>query len=286
MCIKEPRNLNKEYAELHDSLSIGIKNLDVKDSVRIDSIVEVIRCNQLLIIQRQADLINDIRQETNNSIDKLNLWNAFAIGLMAIIGVFIPLAIQFRNQNESDKKIKETLGTYKSEFDSFRKNFSEIETKAQILENSIKKNFESEIEKNQKLIAILKMKSRFMSLNMEHNCKILSNQPDRVRFYRFLWNRAVDSLKIVVDDCFSDAFSDNEKRMYLIESFMLIDSFIMKLMTCVLTGGFRKWDNISDDIRYLLLELEYGWENGIAWSIIKNDVDNIIEKIVRLRIPD
>ena len=51
-----------------------------------------VRESQKLLIMRQDQLIDDVRQETNNIINKMNGWLGFWMGVMAILGVFVPIA--------------------------------------------------------------------------------------------------------------------------------------------------------------------------------------------------
>lgn len=82
----------------------NIKVPEISDS--ISDAVEAIRRNQLLVLQQQDNLLNDFRQEMNNNINKTNTWLSFAIGIMALVGVFIPVAIQFKIRSE-EKDIAE-----------------------------------------------------------------------------------------------------------------------------------------------------------------------------------
>lgn len=53
------------------------------------------------LMARQDMLADDLRQETNNNINKVNGWLAFWMGVMAILGVFVPIALQFKLYRES-----------------------------------------------------------------------------------------------------------------------------------------------------------------------------------------
>lgn len=68
---------------------------------------EMVREMQKEIIRRQDILTDDLRQETNNVINKVNGWLAFWMGIMAILGVFVPIALQFKLYRETRDREEE-----------------------------------------------------------------------------------------------------------------------------------------------------------------------------------
>ncbi len=68
--------------------------------------------NQILKMQtdiknRQDEIVLDIRQETNNNLDKESAWLAFWITVLTIVGVICPLGYQILNfQTEKNKLAK------------------------------------------------------------------------------------------------------------------------------------------------------------------------------------
>lgn len=71
--------------------------------------IENLKKTQKILIARQDRMADDLRQETNNMINKVNGWLSFWMGIMAILGVFIPIALQFklyRETRDSDQSLK------------------------------------------------------------------------------------------------------------------------------------------------------------------------------------
>jgi hypothetical protein len=50
-------------------------------------------------------LVDDIRQETNNNINILNGWLSFWIGLLALVGVFLPMVYQYKVKKEEEQRL-------------------------------------------------------------------------------------------------------------------------------------------------------------------------------------
>lgn len=76
--------------------------------------------SQELVLDRQDVLVDDVRQETNNLINKMNGWLGFWIGIVALVGVFVPVALQFKLYRESKEKEKELSDKITNALDSFR----------------------------------------------------------------------------------------------------------------------------------------------------------------------
>ena len=115
------------------------------------------------LLERQQDLVLDIRQETNNNIEKESAWLAFWITVLTIVGVICPLGYQilnFKNEKENlealKKKTDELEKEYKIKNEAFQMKFntlsfttlSEIKLEEneegkmrELLINSIKKHY-------------------------------------------------------------------------------------------------------------------------------------------------
>lgn len=70
-----------------------------------DSIMAFVVANQLTIMKRQDDLVNDIRQETSNNIDRINSVLTFWLGIMSLVGVLVPIALQIRLKHSSEYEL-------------------------------------------------------------------------------------------------------------------------------------------------------------------------------------
>lgn len=63
----------------------------------VDSLNTLLFSNQKDLRERQTELIADIRQETNNNIDKMSAWLAFWITVLGFVGIACPVAYQWMN---------------------------------------------------------------------------------------------------------------------------------------------------------------------------------------------
>lgn len=77
---------------------------------RIDSIAKI-----------SDNLINDVRQETNNNIDKSNTWISFWLAIIAFVGVIIPWVWQIRLNRDEARKYDELEKTSKAKIEELVK---------------------------------------------------------------------------------------------------------------------------------------------------------------------
>lgn len=102
-----------------------------------------IRESQKLLFVRQDQLTDDIRQETNNIINKTNGWLGFWMGVMAILGVFVPIALQFKLYRENRDNDAKLIQRCYRELDYLRK----YEEKFEIAQKTAKAEIREELSK-------------------------------------------------------------------------------------------------------------------------------------------
>lgn len=92
---------------------------DTVDPVSDRELIGELWRNQRHIHNTQADLLADVRQETNNSLEKITSELNFWIAILAFLGVFVPIALTYKGEKdfksrfeESNRNNKERLNTY------------------------------------------------------------------------------------------------------------------------------------------------------------------------------
>lgn len=115
MCHKNSNNNSKLSESCIDKLSI---DLQVKDSLgkvdpivieKIDTLISVVNEWNNYREENISQGLNNLRQETNNVIEKQNAWLAFWIAILTIVGALIPSLLQLRNERRIDSELKKII---------------------------------------------------------------------------------------------------------------------------------------------------------------------------------
>ena len=206
-----------------------------------DSAIAAIYASQITIVESQDNLINDLRQETNNNIDKINALISFWVGIMGLLGVFVPLILQFR-LHYTDKKLRD-----------------ELDEKQMRLES---------------LLSINRLNS--FRIIAEHGIK--QECSDRGDVMQKLWEQSNDDLEKMINYCFTDKQNENdETRLNLVNSLVhilvtvsrvkiflhikhrrRIDQISDKLNTLVsiiISKAYKDWETLHEEMKCILIEL-------------------------------
>lgn len=106
-----------------------------------------IRESQKQLLIRQDQLIDDVRQETNNIINKMNGWLGFWMGVMAILGVFVPIALQlklYRENRDTEERLRQEC---KDELEHLRNKSIQNEKKNEIVQRTSQAEIKAELLK-------------------------------------------------------------------------------------------------------------------------------------------
>lgn len=221
-CIAQPNSpkdsLPFDYSKLQEELSKSLQSRSRCGKVLNDTNITVnskfsliqekldsINGIQLIIVERQADLINDIRQETNNNIDKLNLWLAFAIGILGLGGVVFPIFSQYRIHVDNEREIDRKFGELESKFSNYRTT----------LENKLidsEKKVESQSQRN----------IRYLRITKRH----YENKTDeRLNSFEKEWDRQSQIIGCTINKLENGISDIEEKKKYLETGFKLQEAW-------------------------------------------------------------
>lgn len=234
--------------------------------------VELIKNAQKVLIIRQDKLADDLRQESNNLINKVNGWLGFWIGIMALLGVFIPIALQFKLYRESrdtdqkiEKDVEKIIQKFKRDFDKLR-----FKTIAEITRLD---NHKTEIEKSlsAKMDEFNHVKSMAIARSFQSiaECPEINVNNNRDNLLKDNWKEMIDIFGKYVDDyCKKDS---NFASPY---SLSLILLQIISTLSIIRTLNPRRSRQVKKlkDLAYELVK-EFN-ESGIDKSKKENSLRN------------
>lgn len=114
--------------------------------VPLSEVLKVREAQKQLLI-RQNQLVDDIRQETNNIINKMNGWLGFWMGVMAILGVFVPIALQFKLYRESRDQDAKLRQECQKELDHIREETKHCVNRSETAQRNARADIKAELLK-------------------------------------------------------------------------------------------------------------------------------------------
>ena len=98
--------------------------------------------------ERILNGLADIRQETNNIIDKQNGWFSFWLGILAIVGALMPFFFQLKLKNDQKQEFQTAREQFRLDIEKEMNNANDVANKCQkIYDNREKTTIYSEITK-------------------------------------------------------------------------------------------------------------------------------------------
>ncbi|MCM1370271.1 MAG: hypothetical protein NC204_07880 [Candidatus Amulumruptor caecigallinarius] len=129
--------------------------------------------NQRAIAEQQHEVISDIRQETNNDINRVSGWMGFWIAVLALLGVILPAAAQYfsvRSERERMHKLQREQIRIMQEMKSAHK--KEIETMESAHQQKLieyEAGYRQAVSEAQRCMSAHEIKHAAMSLSRLHD---------------------------------------------------------------------------------------------------------------------
>lgn len=262
-------------------------NVRLKD--HNDSIVEVIRCNQLQLLRQQSLLVDDFRQEMNNNINKMNTWIAYAVGVISLMGVFIPLAMQFKSTSETKEELKNFKEKFEGLDESLEVSKNKLETSVQSETDACIKDCTDRCEKAIKSLETEKriqlFWSRFLCFERGYNDNLMCEQHDRDLLMMHIGNRMMESYENMINSIWEENKLSEEDRVQIVTGLIMLNRLVVTVRNAR-EHRVRKRDlnGISDEIRDILVELSFGMQNPWMFRDARQRLDQLHKRIHQLRL--
>ena len=274
-----PEKTMAAYIEEQRIIAKGLKELE-KASVDAkeprDSILEIVRCSQLMLLRQQETLVDDFRQEMNNNINKMNTWLAFAVGMLSVLGVFVPLALQYRMQSQDEKN-------FKALSDKQDERFKSLSDKLKLELENQKKEYKTLSEDSRKEMELAQLASHYNALYIGYEVGALVQYGNREELFRMIWKEALKSFVDVVNTCFNQEFETREG--YLRTKVLMVEGLIklqgMLTMMRNHRGSIRQrtvW-TIGEDIHTLIDKINSATETKESYRLIHESLKELINKL-------
>lgn len=264
------KNYDTIFVENSKRILAELQN--IKATQGFDSIVSTVAANQLVIIKRQDDLINDIRQETNNNLDKTNSLISFWVGIMALLGVFVPIILQFKIHHVA-----------KSDIDKIK---SEAETKvneAEVKINDQIAKFDEWANKTKRNIDILHYTNELSSIYLSAQYRLSTEFSSRKEVFRLLWQQSNDNFAIIIDNLFKSPDTD-QNRGQLMECLIHVSATLRLISSEISRNRNRSVMNANDMVRKIINIVHT--RDYVNWETLHETFESLLRQLRSLTFKD
>lgn len=249
--------------------------------------------NQKNLDSMRTDLMSDIRQETNNNIDKVTSELNFWVAILAMIGVFVPIALTYKGERDFKDKFEKTEKFTKQRIDTYLSSTNyRLKEKEESIDKKIgefnqwEETFKELKEKYDGLDEDLNLEMSLSSIASIRNNRILESNNDLKSAYLRLAIQPMKRFLRIFEKTLEnkEALTSEETKWNLIKmSFQMYD--ILRNLTYDHSGPTRPRylyqgeESVKKMIKELMNELPSMETVKSLLEDVKNNVRIIIERI-------
>lgn len=261
----------------NDTISVNVtkdSSLNVQSSKELDSLKCLLQKSKKEVY---AEGINDVRQETNNIINKINGWLSFWLAILALIGGVLPVVIGWKQEQDNTKKFEDLkndfANTKEASKNDIKERLDEIrDFKEELckIRDKIEDEYDKQLNRNKIHETHINITNIISSFIAAKDNKLLADSYDRDYLRVSLLNELFKEFNKITECMFKDEYLSESKiilKTILIQFYSLYASLRVTLLKA-----------------YKVKELE-GTLNKIKQAIKTVTVDNCskdeIEKVVK-----
>lgn len=222
-----------------------------------DSALSDMQRQMQLMSERQDELVNDMRQETNNNLVRLDTHFSIWIGIIALLGVILPLFIQFRAHNEFKERLAEVHEAYESKT-------CELERKLKISENKL-------------VVFNLLHDMNCIRTNVEYNTEIEHN----IEIINDLLACSISSLTKIGGYVFKREYTTDDKMM-LTDSLILTSGMLETLHRRIHPRRPRELDFANTKLKTLINTCYQA--NAGNWKNLETEFNGMLRILSNLKL--
>lgn len=267
--VKKNNSQSNTYNKVYETISKDDYNhislTNKKDSIELNVIVqrliknnEIVYNNYKYLNEKQESLVQDIRQETNNNINKLNMWLSFWIGMLAVFGVLSPIVAEYRYKTSNKDEM-----------------------------NKLKNEIYSTLDKYTLQKCTIELEGAVNALILSHDNRIISGfveEKTRDKALDIILSATLNSLKtfLGIINPLTHKVSENEKidiqtqKAIVLQVLISLFSFIQKLKYIKYNEiRIRDIDNIQDELRLIIRSVVNDFDLDNSYNKIYNFINKL-----------
>lgn len=201
------------YLKVTDQDSV----LSSKARTELDSLIHLLGKSEK---QQYVEGINDVRQETNNIINKINGWLSFWLAILALVGGILPFILSWKREEDYKEKFLDSQKGLEEHIGSFLAKKSEIIEDIKTQKEEIQKRLEEREKEIQRLQE--KMEMREINFNITNivnsfiaakDNKLLEESRDRDLLRTSLLKELSQEFDKIITMMFPDNYTPSNKTV-------------------------------------------------------------------------
>lgn len=177
--------------------------------------IDIIWKNQKVLNSRYDNMLADLRQESNNAIEKVSAELNFWVAVLAFLGVLVPIAVTFKGENDLKER-------FESKFEDLNLRLSTFLKSAGYQVNSWHDKFQEILSSSKKIDKMKKeldLEMNSICLTSIRNNRLLESQSDLLMAQRFLAHETIKKfLKFFEEEIYNEAnYQSSDKKWNLVK---------------------------------------------------------------------
>lgn len=232
------------------------------------------------LMARQDMLADDLRQETNNNINKVNGWLAFWMGVMAILGVFVPIALQFKLYRESRDREDLYQRRFKDTKTDVEKCIRQINTDFQSeivrIESYLYKRMEKRVNDEIAIFEPIKLYFKVRTFNLLCKSSELKDVSSRGRILDESWREITDKFADLID-YFSSYKNNRDGSAHIDREFVYTFTVALVYVASALTtikklSNWRRTRRVNMAVDRVKGLIRIMYNPGMSYDGLKNEL--------------
>lgn len=254
--------------------NLELRNIELCDSTATREVIQTICDNHKYLTERYNELVNDMRQETNNNLNKLNSWFSFWIGILALFGVLAPIMAEYRFSVAN-----------RAEMEKIKREATDLINEIQKQNKKIEENYKQYVA----IIDSIDVKTSINTLSISHDERLTNGIERRNQLREIIFKNTLNSLLCIVedfryynqnmniDDREKQILYPDKQKVVLLHALVSLYSFLQKLK--ILKGHYqlRLIDNIQEELKVLIDDIVN--HNGTDFNDILDRIKKVVENM-------
>lgn len=224
----------------NDTISVNVtkdSSLNVQSSKELDSLKCLLQKSKKEVY---AEGINDVRQETNNIINKINGWLSFWLAILALIGGVLPVVIGWKQEQDNTKKFEDLkndlANTKEASKNDVKERLEEIrDFKEELckIRDKIEDEYDKQLNRNKIHETHINITNIISSFIAAKDNKLLADSYDRDYLRVSLLNELFNEFNKITECMFKDEYQSESKiilKTILIQFYSLYASLRVTLL--------------------------------------------------------